>query len=263
VSWLAGIRSLFTPGPCGHEAELAQLRSTNRERWAEIQRLRERTSALIAEAAKLRDSAQAHSTRREIAESNARALQTRVNDLEGAIERRDINARIVIDDLNGKLDEAATALEESNSRVAILEQRIRESLAALEDEQLALIHAPVTHAEGGGETVDVQPELVRDETQRRFYRILAVFFEGNRHHWLFASGDARAKAPIHDKEFLERVHKGEVTFAAGQMLEGDIRVRTYRRGADVYEDIAVERVVNLVPPPQQSAIPGTEEVTNA
>ena len=210
--------------PCGHERELVQLRNE-----------------LIA----------ARSAR-QIAESDVINRNREIVRLEDELEasRKRITALQL-----GKVD-LAEALEEAMNAIAVLKAQLAE--AGWTNHQLTILHAP---GEGADENADppAGDTRVGEAIVQRAYRMIGLFFEG-RHFWWFARGEERIKASIHDKGFLERMARREVTFLAGDTMVAKLRVAKYRtpEGATYEAEHSVEEVLRIVQPDQQIEIPQEE-----
>lgn len=163
--------------------------------------------------------------------------------------------------LREQLSDAAAMLEEANARNAVLEQQLRD--LGETDEQLALLHAPATDTDAGGVIPNLQGKVVAKSRQMgAVYRLIGLFFEG-RHFWLFSIGEQRIKAPINDKDFIDRMHRHEVAFAAGDAIRCDVVVTTYRTAAgDLYAEYVIEKVYAVIPPAQQVPLIETAEVAS-
>jgi hypothetical protein len=141
-------------------------------------------------------------------------------------------------------EEHATALEEANSRIALLEEAARRlSDEDEEEQQLALMNSPAS--KGEPETVQIDEGHIDGVC-----RLIGIYFEG-RHFWELAFGKTKIKAAITDKTFLERMEKREVTFARGDAIRCRIKYVTTRCGDDVDAKFTIEQVLEIVSPEQQ------------
>lgn len=231
------VRNFFAvPEPCSHALEIHDLKN---------QLQAEKLRAQIAD----RNLRKAEHDL-EVALSNLNIATTAGNSLAKQLDEE----RSRHETLREQLVETASALEEANARIAVLETEQR----AATDEQAALIYSPV---EKGGAPPAADEEVISDTTIEAAYRLVGVFFEG-RHHWHLARGENdRIKAPIHDKAFLDRMNRREVSFTPGDTLLAIFHVITFRtESGDVYADYTVEKVVDVIHADQQLELPqGKEE----
>jgi hypothetical protein len=144
------------------------------------------------------------------------------------------------------LSDLAGRIEEANSRVAMLEQRLREKgIPLCADGQTEL-------AVTGGEasTPPAADEVIYDKVLKLAFGLVGVFFDEGKHHWLLQRGPEKVKVPIKDKAFLDRIKRGEQSFRAGDALL--VKVHTITRRAakpdhQVYvEYVSIDEVVSLV-----------------
>jgi len=168
-------------------------------------------------------------------------LKTCAEELENDIGQWRAKTRL----LEQQLVEAYDALEQGNSRIAMLQQLLRDAGA---DEQLELMHSPAAASPEDGSPDDV---IVQDVTREEIYRLVGIFFEG-KHWWELALGENRIKAPIHDKLFLEEITGRKVFFASGDAIRMQLRTVTYRKpSGDLYAKFYVERVLGVISPDKQ------------
>lgn len=252
------LRKMIAP-PCGHDVEIKRLlqevHDARNAAQAEILRRnaaeREHESASTSYQDSL--TVLTEQKRRFDAEMDAAAAANR----KLTAELADANQRLR--SLRVQSGETRDALEQATSRIAVLEQQIRETGA--DEGEMAMLYEP-SEPTGGA-----QPdEQIGDDQVELVLALVAIFFDEGRHHWLLASGDARIKAPIHDKDFLASMTRREVSFAAGDAIRARFRLITFRRpgGEGVYAKHSVEKVIAVIKPPAHEqiglAITGLEEV---
>jgi len=101
-------------------------------------------------------------------------------------------------------------------------------------------------------------------------RVVVIAFEG-RVHWTLSANDHLFKVPVHDKDFLARVHAGAQLFGHGSVIRAEFLETTYRRSADErgepYTERTLEHVIEVIPPPSttntQLELAGTPEGATA
>jgi len=168
-------------------------------------------------------------------------LKTCAEELETDISQWRAKTRL----LEQQLVESYDSLEQANSRIAMLQQQLRD---AGTDEQLDLMHPPAAATPEEGSVDDV---VVQDVTREEIYRLVGIFFEG-KHWWELALGENRIKAPIHDKLFLDEITARKVFFASGDAIRMQLRTVTYQKpSGDLYAKFFVERVLGVISPDKQ------------
>ena len=154
-------------------------------------------------------------------------------------------------------------IEEQTTRITYLEVALREASEAVSRINAAGgTQTSFAPPEAGGESPIAGDVVISDLVQELAYRLVGIYFEG-RHHWLLSREDIQVKAPIHDKEFLERMRRGEEKFIAGDTLLADFRVVSFRASdGAIYAEHSVEKVKRIIHPDEQVALPLAAEVAH-
>lgn len=96
-------------------------------------------------------------------------------------------------------------------------------------------------------------------SQSRFratYQIKRLYFERGK-KWRFSSGAQTILAEVADEAFWRRVEASEVRFSADDYLVCEVRMDQWLGSAGLRTEYVVERVLEHIPAPKQSWLPGT------
>jgi hypothetical protein len=188
----------------------------------------------------------------ELVASNANLKQLRVSADEKVSTLTNIRTR-----LSEQLDDATAALEETNSRIAILETELRElrdvGRADTTDRQIVLLDSPARTADTPADATAAD-ELVSDSTREAVYQIVGLFFDG-RHFWSLSQDDGKSRitAAVRDGAFRDRMKSREVGFFEGDSLRMRLNTVSWQRpNGSVYSKHAVVEVIEVLTPPQQA-----------
>jgi uncharacterized protein YoxC len=269
MNFLQRILSPFLPPApdCGHEAEIHKLRNEllaarlarqlveKSEAAYRSQILLERDAHTahvqdlnaLHEAFTAERSAEIERQHAELTEAR-RMIQEHRTDIVGLLEEND--------GFRQRERELAGQLEEAQSTIAVLTTRVRELGGNVE--QLPLTAGGET--DPASEVPEGDDQEITNQVIELAFRLVGVFFDdgpGRRHNWIMERGAERAKVPIVDKGFIERVAKREISFGAGDTLVGDFHVITWlRTNGDVdVEYRTCDVVKRIIAPDVQTEIP--------
>lgn len=96
---------------------------------------------------------------------------------------------------------------------------------------------------------------ILDETRKMVLSIISLAFK-QANKWRLHDGTATIQASIADRPFLARVNANLISFAKGDTLICDVRVRQWQAPQGVKTDYAIERVREHRPPSRQISLPG-------
>jgi hypothetical protein len=144
------------------------------------------------------------------------------------------------------------ALDEANDMIADLQRRLQPQMRLAVDN---------TTPRAPGKPLP-EDQTILDHTIELAARLISVVFEG-RTHWILERDETQFKVPVHDREFLDRVHSGAQIFAAGYVVRGQFHAVSIRRGYDgkVVTRHTLERVLEVIPPPSQTTLESASPAT--
>lgn len=93
-------------------------------------------------------------------------------------------------------------------------------------------------------------KILLDETIRRSYGIVSLAFK-DENKWRLTDGAETINVKIEDKDFLNKVHKSEVSFSQGDILTCDMHILQRETSTGLKTDYTLEKVIRHEPASKQ------------
>lgn len=98
-----------------------------------------------------------------------------------------------------------------------------------------------------------EEQILLDDVRRSAFSIVSLAFKDD-NKWRLHDGNSQISTSIADEDFLQRVDRNEISFAKGDVLICDVRVRQSQTSNGLKTEYTVEKVVEHKRAPRQLAL---------
>lgn len=141
---------------------------------------------------------------------------------------------------------------------------VRDSLQKIIEEPLKIDGIDTFEVRKDGKTIEtisreqsvyftkpsVPDEILVDDRRRAAFSIMALAFKDD-NKWRLYDGTNTISVKIDDQEFLDRVHKSEISFSQGDVLVCDIHIVQRQTDAGLKTEYTLEKVIDHKPAARQ------------